>query len=213
MKHIVVRLPARTADHRKLAYLVFDDGPTHGYTDEVLACLRAAEAHATFFQCSSMQSYPEAPGMLLVAGHQIGTHTWNHLRLKSGLARICHLPTEIREISQARDYQVGLTGYDSRLFRFPYDTPSKAALAYLASQGLRWVRADVVPGDWDCEVPDAQLVRNVTAAVFPGAVVELHDGHDVLRRGRPTYLPALLAQLGALGYIFGTVPSRNERGE
>ena len=75
------------------------------------------------------------------------------------------------------------------------------------------MRADVVPGDWDCEVPDAQIVRNVTAAVFPGAVVELHDGHDVLCRGHPTYLPALLAQLGALGYIFGTVPSRNERGE
>ena len=206
-------LPVRTADGRKLVYLVFDDGPVHGYTDEVLACLQAAGAHATFFQCSGMQDYPEAPGMLLAAGHQIGTHTWNHVRLAAAAGSPAGvIEREIREISQARDYQVKLTGHDSRLFRFPHDTPTKPALDYLAAEGMRWVRGNVVPGDWDAGLPDAQLVRNVTAVVFPGAVVDLHDGHDTLRRGHPTYLPALLDQLSALGYIFGTVPSRDERG-
>jgi len=207
-------LPARTTDHRKLAYLVFDDGPAHGYTDEVLACLGAAGAHATFFQCgTSMQSYPEAPGMLLAAGHQIGTHTWDHARLVSAAgSRISVAERLAMEISQARDYQVRLTGHDSRLFRFPHDTPSRPALAYLASEGLRWVRSDVVPYDWDREVPDAQLVRDVVAVMFPGATVTLHDGRDVEHRGPPTYLAALLAQLSALGYTFGTVPS-HEGGE
>lgn len=202
-------LPARTADNRKLVYLVFDDGPAHGYTDEVLAFLQAANAHATFFQCgSSMQSYPEAPGILLAAGHQIGTHTWSHVRLELDFPEVIS-----REISQAREYQMGLTGLDSRLFRFPHDAQSKAARAYLASEDLRWVRSDAVSYDWDCEVSDAQLVRNVTAAVFPGATVALHDGRDVLCRGHPSYLPALLTQLSARGYIFGTIPSHNETGK
>ena len=42
-------------------YLTFDDGPTAGYTNEVLADLNAAGAHATFFEIG--QSTYTASGM------------------------------------------------------------------------------------------------------------------------------------------------------
>ena len=65
--------------------------------------------------------------MLLAAGQQIGTHTWNHVRLAAAAGSPAGvIEREIREISQARDYQVKLTGHDSRLFRFPHDTPDQA---------------------------------------------------------------------------------------
>ena len=46
----------RWAGDSRVVYLTFDDGPTHGYTDEVLADLNAADAHATFFQLVGFES-------------------------------------------------------------------------------------------------------------------------------------------------------------
>jgi peptidoglycan/xylan/chitin deacetylase (PgdA/CDA1 family) len=213
-------------------YLTFDDGPTAGYTNLVLNDLNAAGAHATFFEigqstytdsgmCPSTVVGTPAPSYttclanagnaaygnyglvlsILAAGNQIGTHSWDHPNFST-----LTTAQTTSEISQARSLQVAVTGRDSKLFRFPYNQATTAALSYLSSQGMQSIGADIDPSDWDWQsVTDAQVISAVMSQLRDGAVIQLHDGQDVLGRdgGNPGYLPQLLIDIKAAGYSFG----------
>ena len=213
-------------------YLTFDDGPTAGYTNLVLNDLNAAGAHATFFEigqstytdsgiCPSAVVGTPAPSYatclanagnaaygnyglvrsILAAGDQIATHSWDHPDFTSLTAA-----QTATEISQARSLQVAVTGHDSKLFRFPYNQATTAALTYLSSQGMQSIGADIDPSDWNWQsVTDAQVISAVMSQLRDGAVIQLHDGQDVLGRdgGNPGYLPQLLTDIKAAGYSFG----------
>jgi peptidoglycan/xylan/chitin deacetylase (PgdA/CDA1 family) len=213
-------------------YLTFDDGPTAGYTSLVLNDLNAAGAHATFFEigqstytnsgmCPSTAVGTAAPSYatclanagnvaygnyglmlsILAAGNQIGTHSWDHPNFTA-----LTTAQTTTEISQARSLQVAVTGRDSKLFRFPYNQATTAALSYLSSQGMQSIGANIDPSDWNWpSVTDAQIISAVMSQLRDGAVIQLHDGQDVLGRdgGKPGYLPQLLADIKAAGYSFG----------
>lgn len=213
-------------------YLTFDDGPTAGYTNLVLNDLNAAGAHATFFEigqstytdsgmCPSTVVGSPTPSYatclanagnaaygnyglvlsILAAGDQIGTHSWDHPNFTTLTAA-----QTTTEISQARSLQVAVTGRDSKLFRFPYNQATTAALSYLSSQGMQSIGADIDPSDWNWQsVTDAQVISAVMSQLRDGAVIQLHDGQDVLGRdgGNPGYLPQLLIDIKAAGYSFG----------
>src|SRR4051794_20241679 len=60
--------------------LTFDDGPGP-FTERLLALLRAADAHATFFLVGSrLRDWPEAPRAESELG-AVGNHTWSHPHL------------------------------------------------------------------------------------------------------------------------------------
>jgi peptidoglycan/xylan/chitin deacetylase (PgdA/CDA1 family) len=213
-------------------YLTFDDGPTAGYTNLVLNDLNAAGAHATFFEigqstytasgiCPSAVVGTPAPSYatclanagnaaygnyglvrsILAAGDQIATHSWDHPDFTTLTAA-----QTATEISQARSLQVAVTGHDSKLFRFPYNQATTGALSYLSSQGMQSIGADIDPSDWNWQsVTDAQVISAVMSQLRDGAVIQLHDGQDVLGRdgGNPGYLPQLLTDIKAAGYSFG----------
>ena len=213
-------------------YLTFDDGPTAGYTNLVLNDLNAAGAHATFFEigqstytdsgmCPSTVVGTPTPSYatclanagnaaygnyglvlsILAAGDQIGTHSWDHPNFNTLTAA-----QTTTEISQARSLQVAVTSRDSKLFRFPYNQATTAALSYLSSQGMQSIGADIDPSDWNWQsVTDAQVISAVMSQLRNGAVIQLHDGQDVLGRdgGDPGYLPQLLTDIKAAGYSFG----------
>ena len=213
-------------------YLTFDDGPTAGYTNLVLNDLNAAGAHATFFEigqstytdsgmCPSTAVGTPTPSYatclanagnaaygnyglvlsILAAGNQIGTHSWDHPNFTTLTAA-----QTTTEISAARSLQVAVTGHDSKLFRFPYNQATTAALSYLSSQGMQSIGADIDPSDWNWQsVTDAQVISTVMSQLRNGAVIQLHDGQDVLGRdgGNPGYLPQLLTDIKAAGYSFG----------
>jgi len=213
-------------------YLTFDDGPTAGYTNLVLNDLNAAGAHATFFEigqstytdsgmCPSTAVGTPTPSYatclanagnaaygnyglvlsILAAGNQIGTHSWDHPNFTT-----LTTAQTTTEISAARSLQVAVTGHDSKLFRFPYNQATTAALSYLSSQGMQSIGADIDPSDWNWQsVTDAQVISTVMSQLRNGAVIQLHDGQDVLGRdgGNPGYLPQLLTDIKAAGYSFG----------
>jgi peptidoglycan/xylan/chitin deacetylase (PgdA/CDA1 family) len=216
-------------------YLTFDDGPTAGYTNLVLDDLNVAGARATFFEigqstytnsgmCPSTVVGTPTPSYatclanagnaaygnyglvrsILAAGDQIGTHSWDH----PNFSTLTPAQTAT-EISRARSLQVAVTGRDSKLFRFPYNQATTAALSYLSSQGMQSVGADIDPSDWNWHsVTDAQVISTVMSQLRDGAVIQLHDGQDVLGRdgGNPGYLPQLLIDIKAAGYSFGLLP-------
>ena len=66
---------------RPMLALTFDDGPGQ-YTDELLDCLEANNAHATFFMLGqNVSAYPDAPKRMLELGCEIGSHSWDHTQL------------------------------------------------------------------------------------------------------------------------------------
>lgn len=89
----------------------------------------------------------------------------------------------------------------------PYNQSTDGALAYLASQGMQAAGFNIAPSDWDGTVPDAKVNADIMSQVFNGAIIELHDGQDVLSRdgGHPGYLPSLLSQPKAAGDSFSTM--------
>ena len=80
--------PAEPADGaaeipaEKLIAITFDDGPRRETTERLLDGLRERGARATFFligrQIAGSEDLVER---MAAEGHQVGSHTWNHVRL------------------------------------------------------------------------------------------------------------------------------------
>lgn len=188
----------------KVVYLTFDDGPTPGYTNAVLADLNAANAHATFFEVGiHMQNEQSLIAQQLADGDQIGTHTWDH----ADLATLNQAQTQ-SEVSQAINLQYSYTGYDSTLFRFPYFIEGTYGAAVTAALGRNDVWTDIDPSDWEPGVSDTKVINTIINNLYNGATVDLHDGNGPdpgppASRSTPTYLPKLLTRLKSAGYTTG----------
>ena len=63
-------------DDRNGVFLTFDDGPTPGITEWILATLKRYDAKATFFVLGkNAELYPDLYRRILDEGHKIGNHT------------------------------------------------------------------------------------------------------------------------------------------
>ena len=66
-------------DDRNGVFLTFDDGPTPGITEWILATLKRYDAKATFFVLGkNAELYPDLYRRILDEGHKIGNHTYSH---------------------------------------------------------------------------------------------------------------------------------------
>ena len=58
-------------------YITFDDGPTPGVTEWILATLKKYDAKATFFVLGkNVELYPDLYEKILSEGHSVGNHTY-----------------------------------------------------------------------------------------------------------------------------------------
>ena len=187
--------------HDKLIALTFDDGPTPGYTEEVLGILRAHGARATFY-LTGRECEQHVRGVREIAegGHEIGNHTYSHTRLML-------MPEEaIAEQIERTDAAIMGAGYVGPI------TVRPPGCKRLLAAPLYFARAHRTTVTWDLE-PDSipgiaenadAIVANVVEGAHPGAIVDLH----VMYPGRaPTRaaLPRILERLSAKGYRFVTV--------
>lgn len=74
--------PAELPEEPSYVALTFDDGPRRGTTARLLDGLRERGASATFFLVGERLAGNEDLVLRMQAeGHQVGTHTWSHIRL------------------------------------------------------------------------------------------------------------------------------------
>ena len=67
----------------KYLALTFDDGPKQGTTDRLLDGLKERGANATFFLVGEWAALnQDLVRRMRDEGHQIGNHTWSHVRLE-----------------------------------------------------------------------------------------------------------------------------------
>ena len=182
-----------------VAYLTFDDGPNPGATHRVLEVLDQEQVAATFFMVGRhVERYPGIAMAVVQAGHEIGNHTYSHIKLHRAGPRRAE-----REIRRAHQAIAGITGYVARSFRAPHGYRSPFVARAVAPYGYRsfgWTF-----GVWDSDRPGVSRIRSrVRQRLTPGAIVLLHDGdgYDPTgdRRQTAAALPGIIKDVWAAGY-------------
>ena len=173
--------------------LTFDDGPHPGTTDRLLDGLRERGARATFFLVGKeIAGREELVKRMAAEGHQVGNHTWSHVRLSGRTAS--EIAAEVRQTEEVLEELLGEGVY---WLRPPYGLVDEAAETAVTVPMVKW---SVDPRDWESRNTD-QVVRAVRSAVQPNSIVLLHDIY-------PTSVEAALQVIDALqreGYRFVTV--------
>ncbi len=151
-------------EDRDSIFLTFDDGPTPGITEWILATLDKYNAKATFFLLGrNVELYPELYRQIIEAGHAVGNHTYSHQKgWKMSLERY------VEDVEFASGY------IESNLFRPPYAqiTPSQARFLGRRFKLVMW---DVLSRDYSNKVSPKGCLQNVIKYLEAGSVVVFHD--------------------------------------
>jgi peptidoglycan/xylan/chitin deacetylase (PgdA/CDA1 family) len=155
---------------RPYAALTFDDAPHPLFTPLLLDLLRRLGLRATFFAIGrNAEAYPYFVRDLVVAGHELGNHTYHHVRLP-GLSE-----EEIRqELLLTNQVLERLTGQAPRYFRPPGGRYNRHVLQVARALGLTTVFWTDDPGDY-ADLPPGVLERRLEAHLRPGGIILLHD--------------------------------------
>lgn len=153
-----------------MAALSFDDAPHPLFEPLLLDSLRRSGVKATFF-CIGRNAahYPYFVRDMVGAGHEIGNHTYHHVRLpplSEGDVR--------DELELCNKVLRGITGQPVRYFRPPGGDYSKATLRIASSLGLTTTFWTDDPADFD-NPGDAVLESRLTRKLQAGGIVLLHD--------------------------------------
>ena len=145
-------------------YLTFDDGPTPGVTEWVLAQLDKYDAKATFFVLGkNVEMYPDLYQRILDAGHKIGNHTYSHQKgWRMSLERY------LEDIDCADDL------LKSELFRPPYARVTPSQMRAVAKR-FKIVMWSIVSHDYNRHLSPQRVLRNVLDEIGPGSIVVFHD--------------------------------------
>ncbi|CAB4244241.1 Peptidoglycan/xylan/chitin deacetylase, PgdA/CDA1 family [Methylacidimicrobium sp. AP8] len=180
---------------RRIA-VTFDDGPTPGVTEKVLAALRERGLSATFFMIGErVSAAPSLAHRVREEGHEIGNHSYTHPQLGRLPA-----PQVLAQLERTQAAIEQATGFRPRWMRPPYGSfrPAQALLA--AQEGLGVVLWSVDTRDW--ARPGAERIREtVLTQTRPGSIVLMHDLHLQTAEVLPSILDGLLER----GFAFTTI--------
>ena len=151
-------------------FLTFDDGPTPGVTEWILATLRKYDAKATFFVLGkNVELYPDLYRKILDEGHAIGNHTYSHQ--KGWRMDIEHY---LEDIDFADDI------LKSNLFRPPYAQITRAQL-HAVAQRYHVIMWDIVSRDYNPRLPREMCAKGVIQHLRAGSIVAFHDSEKSFR--------------------------------
>lgn len=182
-----------TVEDPPLVALTFDDGPRSSTTGPLLDGLELREVPATFFLVGNrIPGNEDLVRRMAAEGHQIGIHTYDHVKLK-GLSR------------QDFDLQVGktrvlitrLVGEGNYWLRPPYGLIDRQAENWCGGPVILW---SVDPEDWKDNDID-RVVAAVAEHVSDGDIILLHDLFPSSAQAALRIVDTLLAR----GYCFVTV--------
>ncbi len=145
-------------------YLTFDDGPTPGVTEWILAQLDKYDAKATFFCLGkNAEMYPDLVQAIVEHGHKLGNHTYSHQKgWEMSLERY------VEDVDFANQF------LHTDLMRPPYGRITPAQLREL-SQRYRIVMANIISRDYNQRLSPRMCLKNVTRHIGNGSIIVFHD--------------------------------------
>lgn len=185
--------PAEIPAENRYVALTFDDGPRRATTEKLLDGLLERGASATFFVVGEdLAGNEDLVERMKNEGHQIGNHTWSHVRLtdtpnETALEELGRTDAALRDILGDGDYWI----------RPPYGMVEEELEGLLQVPLVKW---SVDPKDWESR-DTGKVARAIRENVKPNAIILLHDIY-------PTSVDAALQMVDTLqaeGYWFVTV--------
>jgi len=177
----------------KYVALTFDDGPRADTTIRLLDGLLERGAAATFFVIGEqIPCNEEILQRMKAEGHQIGNHTYSHVRLLKA-----DKDDVVEEVHKAEALLQEAVGDGSFWLRPPYGLIGSERAKLIHTPMIYW---SVDPQDWKLLDKD-KVTAAVLDAVQPGDIILLHDFYS-------TSVDAALEiidKLQAEGYAFVTV--------
>ena len=154
--------------------LTFDDGPSPGFTDQVLEILVAARVPAAFFVIGvNVRRNPDLLRQVHAAGHAIGNHSYDHHHFGMMRGRRYW----IDQLRRTDDAVAEITGQRPVLFRPPMGFKTPLIMSAMRHCGHRLVTWSVRGLDGVATSPE-RLCQRITARTRPGDILTLHDGVD-----------------------------------
>lgn len=179
--------------------LTFDDGPRADTTGRLLEGLASRGAKATFFVIGEQISGNEELLLRMAEdGHQIGSHTYSHIRLQGAAES-----TVIEEVGKTEVLLTELLGEGDYWLRPPYGLVDDNTYRLVDTPMIYW---SLDPEDWKVLDTDT-VVERILEKVDNGDIILLHDFY-------PTSVDAALQVVDTLqrqGYQFVTVRELFER--
>lgn len=151
----------------KYVAITFDDGPRADTTSRLLDGLLERGAAATFFVIGEQVAGNEKLLQRMVdEGHQIGNHTYSHVRLLNA-----GKDSVVEEVQKTEVLLREAVGDGSFWLRPPYGLIGGERAKLIRTPMIYW---SVDPQDWKLLDKD-KVVKAVLDAVGPGDIVLLHD--------------------------------------
>jgi peptidoglycan/xylan/chitin deacetylase (PgdA/CDA1 family) len=193
---------------RPEVWLTIDDGPTPAHTLKMLDVLERFQARATFFVVGqNAETHPHLITEILARGYALANHTFSHPRATFW----CAGPRRItREIDRCAETLRSTPTRPNVFFRAPVGMKSPFLHPALARRGLSLIGWSV--RGLDTVRRDAEdVAARIECAAKPGAIVVLHEGHQVARDPAfgPRCLELTLQRLSVAGYEF-VIPSASQ---
>lgn len=183
---IITHIPGNA----KKIYLTFDDGPTPGITEQVLAFLFEYNAKATFFcRGDQVQKNLQLYNEILNSGHTTGNHGYAHL---SGWC------TNNRRYLE--DFEKAVELIKNPIFRPPFGKISPLQYQHLKQRSTIYLWTALT---WDFHplVTPEKCLRRALRNLNPGSILVFHDSHKA-SRNMLYALPRLLKVGSQEGFEF-----------
>ncbi len=194
------------ASKEKVIYLTFDDGPTPIITDWVLNVLKQYNAKATFFCIGkNVEEYPDIFNKIIVDGHSIGNHTYNHIKGWNTKTKDYIENVLKAEISIEQSKNISRQPSNFKLFRPPYGQIKPRQAKRLIHLGYKIIMWKVLAIDWDVSVSNATCLENVVNNTSSGDIVVFHDSIKAANNMKYA-LPKVLEYFSKKGFLFKRIP-------
>ena len=189
----------RGESDERCVYLTFDDGPIPEITPWLLDTLDQYDVKATFFMVGdNANRHPELVAEVVRRGHEVGNHTFHHLRGKK--TSIGNYLDDINDCEEVQKKQ----GAHSHLFRPPHGIIPKQHIREVEKKGFQIVQWDIVTRDYNRHNTPEHILWLVKRYVRPGSIITFHDSLRSEERLRIA-LPAVIEYLQEQGYTFRTL--------
>jgi len=171
-------------------YLTFDDGPIPELTPWVLDVLKSYQVKATFFCVGdNIHKNPEVFHRILKEGHQVGNHTYNHLK-----------GWKTKEEDYIYNVEKCQALTKTNLFRPPYGRIKKKQFKHL-STNYKVIFWDVLSYDYDSLVSEKTCLKNSIKYTRPGSIIVFHDNMKA-QKNLQYALPKYIEHFLKLNYKF-----------
>jgi len=175
---------------KKVVYFTFDDGPHPKITPWVLEQLTVYNAKATFFMVGeNIVKHPDIFEQVKQQGHQIGNHTFNHLK-----------GWEINNDNYFKNVERCQELTKTNLFRPPYGRINYSQAKHISQthQIVMWNR---LSRDYDINLNIEESLKAMKLLPANGAIFVFHDSEKAFKN-LIIILPQLLEFYQKEGYEF-----------